>query len=170
MQVLNKDTTDMGPLLTPLLRGEKWGVISDAGLPCIADPGARLVFAAKEKGVAVEAVPGPSSLFLAIMLSGLDSQSFIFHGYMPRDGNIARMPQLQVFIETPYNNEKTLARLIGSLRNDDVVSIAVDLTLPTQQVITKPILWWKDHPLQFHKRPALPVMIIHPLSIPNVLN
>ncbi|MBM3192385.1 MAG: SAM-dependent methyltransferase [Chlamydiae bacterium] len=140
--------------LSPLVRGEKWGVISDAGLPCIADPGAKLVRAAREKGIDVQAIPGPSSIFLALMLAGLESQSFIFQGYMPRDHKIERLSYLQVFIETPYNNEKTVEKLLSTLHPEDTLSIASDLTLPSQVVVTKKVKDWKERK-NFHKKPAI---------------
>ena len=157
MEVLDKNTTDFERLLAPLLKGEKWGIVSDAGLPCIADPGAKLVFQAKEKEIQVVAISGPSSIFLALMLSGLESQSFIFQGYVPRDGKIQRLSILQVFIETPYNNEKSLEKFLLLLQDEDILSIACDLTLSSQTVITKKIGWWKEYGKcqNFHKRPAI---------------
>lgn len=157
MEVLDKDTENFISLLQPLIKGERWGVVSDAGLPCIADPGAKLVFAAKEKGIDVQAISGPSSIFLALMLSGLESQSFIFRGYLPRDCKIERSPLLQVFIETPYNNEKSLEKLLTILNDEDTLSIACDLTMPSQTVITKKVKWWKEHHAKqdFRKKPAI---------------
>lgn len=157
MEVLDKDTTNFGTLLQPLSRGEKWGIISDAGLPCIADPGAKLVYAAKNHGIEVQAISGPSSIFLALMLSGLESQSFVFQGYLPRDCKVQRSPMLQIFIETPYNNEKSLEKLMEILHDDDMLSIACDLTLSSQLVITKKVKWWKEHRTEpnFHKKPAI---------------
>jgi 16S rRNA (cytidine1402-2'-O)-methyltransferase len=158
MEVLDKNTTNFVTLLQPLLlRGEKWGVISDAGLPCIADPGSKLVYGARDKNINVVAIPGPSSIFLAIMLCGLESQSFVFQGYLPRDCKVLKMPMLQVFIETPYNNEKSLERLLSNLQDENILCIASDLTLPTQQVITKKVKWWKEnhHKESFHKKPSI---------------
>jgi 16S rRNA (cytidine1402-2'-O)-methyltransferase len=157
MEVLNKDTTNFVELLGPILRGEKWGIISDAGLPCIADPGAKLVYGARDKNIPVKAIPGPSSIFLALMLSGLESQSFVFQGYLPRDCKVARVAMLQVFIETPYNNEKSLEKLMAHLLDDDYLCIASDLTLPTESVVTKKIKWWKENhsKVDLHKKPAI---------------
>ncbi len=157
MEILDKNTTNFVTLLQPILRGEKWGVISDAGLPCIADPGAKLVYGAKDKNINVVAIPGPSSIFLALMLCGLDSQSFVFQGYLPRDCKVLKMPMLQVFIETPYNNEKSLEKLLLNLQDENVLCIASDLTLPTQQVITKKVKWWKENREKepIHKKPSI---------------
>jgi 16S rRNA (cytidine1402-2'-O)-methyltransferase len=148
---------DFEKLLQPLLKGEKWGIISDAGLPCIADPGAKLVYGAKDKNIEVVAIPGPSSIFLALMLCGIESQTFSFQGYLPRDCKVQRLGMLQLFIETPYNNQKSLEKLLTHLQDDDLLSIACDLTLPTQKVITKKIKWWKEHHKEedFYKRQAI---------------
>ena len=157
MEVLDKDTTNFVTLLQPLIKGEKWGIIADVGLPCIADPGAKLVYGAKDKNIDVVAIPGPCSIFLALMLSGLESQTFAFQGYLPRDCNIQRLPVLQVFIETPYNNDKSLEKLLAILVDEDVISIAADLTLPTQKVVTKKVKWWKENfkAEEFYKKPAV---------------
>lgn len=157
MEVLDKDTTNFVTLLQPLIKGEKWGIIADCGLPCIADPGAKLVYGARDKNIDVIAIPGPSSLILALQLCGLESQTFVFQGYLPRDCKVERLPMLQVFIETPYNNEKSLEKLFSTLKEDDTLCIAIDLTLPTQTVITKKMKWWKDHmsEVDMHKKPAI---------------
>jgi 16S rRNA (cytidine1402-2'-O)-methyltransferase len=157
MVVLNKDTTNFVELLQPLLKGEKWGIISDAGLPCIADPGAKLVYGANDKNIKVQAIPGPCSIFLALMRCGLESQSFVFQGYLPRDCKVQRVAMLQVFIETPYNNEKSLEKLLNHLQDDDYLSIAADLTLPTESVTTKKVRWWKDNhtKVDLNKKPAI---------------
>ncbi|MBM3193032.1 MAG: SAM-dependent methyltransferase [Chlamydiae bacterium] len=157
MEILDKETTNFVTLLQPLLKGEKWGIISDAGLPCIADPGAKLVYGAKDKNIEVVAIPGPSSIFLALMLCGIESQTFSFQGYLPRDCKVQRLGMLQLFIETPYNNQKSLEKLLTHLQDDDLLSIACDLTLPTQKVITKKIKWWKEHHKEedFYKRQAI---------------
>jgi 16S rRNA (cytidine1402-2'-O)-methyltransferase len=91
------------------------------------------------------------------MLCGIESQTFTFQGYLPRDCNVQRLPILQLFIETPYNNQKSLEKLLSVLQDEDVLSIACDLTLPTQKVITKKIKWWKEHHQEedFYKRQAI---------------
>lgn len=110
-------------LLEPVLAGEVWGVISDAGLPCLADPGSRLVRRARERGITVEAIPGPSSILLALMLSGLSAQHFTFVGYLKRerDDHIRELEEAegtQLFIEAPYRNQYTLEALVETLSPD----------------------------------------------------
>ncbi len=148
-------------LLEPVLAGEVWGVISDAGLPCLADPGSRLVRRARERGITIEAIPGPSSILLALMLSGLSTQHFTFVGYLKRerDDHIRELEQAegtQLFIEAPYRNQYTLEALVQTLAPDTLLSISCDLTLPGQLVITKPVSMWREKELpDIHKRPTV---------------
>lgn len=159
MRILDSKTRDFQELLEPMKRGESWGVITDAGLPCIADPGSELVYHARQAGIKIYAYPGPSSLILALMLSGLNSQQFIFQGYFPRslDQRIRNEKKTQVFIETPYNNQKTLERLLEVLDKKDKLCLAADLTLPTQEVISEPVHKWQRiiHQTNFYKRPTI---------------
>ena len=103
MEIIDRKSDDFSEHLK-LLKSGNYGLLSDCGLPCIADPGARLVYLAKNAGVDVQAIPGPSSIFLALMLSGLYSQKFTFYGYMPVriDKSIRQDKALQVYIQTPY--------------------------------------------------------------------
>lgn len=155
-------------LLEPILAGERWGVISDGGLPCIADPGADLVRRARQKGVVIQAFTGPSSVMLALMLSGMSGQRFAFHGYLERhpDKRKQRVPYLeqqakedkatQIFIETPYRNDKVLDDLLAELSDEIQLCIAWDLTLPTQGVLSQKVALWKKHPRpNIHKKPAV---------------
>lgn len=150
---------DEKPDLSPLERGESWGVITDCGLPCIADPGALIVSEAKRKNIPVRAYPGPSSCILALMLSGIECQSFQFQGYMPYtlDKNIRKKGVVQVFIETPYKTQKTLETLLTLLHGDDLLCLALDLTAPTEEVITLKVSDWakKLSSYQFQKRPCI---------------
>ena len=159
MEILDKRTRDFNLLLEPIKRGESWGVITDAGLPCIADPGSDLVSHAQKAKINVMAYPGPSSIILALMLSGLNSQQFVFQGYFPRqiDRTIRNENRTQVFIETPYNNQKTLSKLLEVLDKKDILCVACDLTLSTQEVITQSMSKWHSVMQQnnFHKRPAI---------------
>ena len=164
VQLLNEHTQDVTPLLAPLLRGETWGLISDAGLPCLADPGSRLVLSAHELGIPVMAHVGPSSLVLALMLSGLPAQNFHFHGYLERKElllrrqlkEMERQSATHLFIEAPYRNQKLLGELLGTLADGTWLSIACDLTAPTQVVLTRPVRLWKKGPLPcVHKRPVV---------------
>ncbi len=155
--VLNEHTTleEIDALLIPLKKGEKWGYVADAGMPCLADPGALLVSKARDEGIAVEAVVGPSSLLLAIMLSGLPCQHFSFHGYLPQDPAALKATlktlekrsddegTTQLFIETPYRNQKMLKILIEGLLPTTKLSIACHLTAPDEVVMTKTVGQWK---------------------------
>ena len=169
LALLNEHTTDqeLDALLLPLQQGKTWGIVSDAGLPCMADPGARLVERARRAGMNIRALAGPCSFVLALMLSGLSAQKFAFHGYLPReprelaamlkllDQRIRKEGETQVFIEAPYRNMRLLQSLL-SLPNDLILSVACDLTAPTEEVITLPIKDWKARPLPaFDGRPAI---------------
>lgn len=168
MELLNEHTEDFKPLLEPVKRGEKWGILSDCGLSCIADPGAKLVELAHKQNLAVRALPGPSSIFMGLMLSGFSGQSFTFNGYLPRRRPLLdqRLEVLvrrsqkegttQIFIEAPYRNNPLFASLVELLPNDTVLCIACDLTDPNEWVETLPIsLWKKREAPNLHKRPTL---------------
>jgi 16S rRNA (cytidine1402-2'-O)-methyltransferase len=168
--LLNEHTkeNELEALLEPLKRKERWGLISDAGLPCLADPGARLVLRCHALGIPVEAFIGPSSIVLALMLSGLSGQSFAFHGYLERETPLL-MKQIgmleerarkekatQVCIEAPYRSGKLLETLVRTLKDDMLLCVAADLTLPSQQVIVQPVARWKKSPLPaLDKTPAV---------------
>ncbi len=169
-QLLNEHTKsqEMEALLAPLLKGETWGVISDAGLPCLADPGAHLVRHARRNKIPVRAFSGPSSITLALMLSGLSGQSFAFHGYLEREENVlhkqlralekrsAQEKETQIFIEAPYRNQKMLQHLLATLNEKTLLSVAWDLTLPSEHVRTESVASWRKHPLpDLHKKPAV---------------
>lgn len=155
-------------LLEPIEKGERWGLISDAGVPCIADPGAFLVHRAKQKGILVRAFVGPSSLLLALMLSGLPGQKFSFHGYIDHDPP-ARAKQIrhlvevaqkegmtQIVMEAPHRNRFLLEALLATLPETFWLTVAWDLTLPTQGVVTQKVSSWKKAtPPQIDKKPAL---------------
>jgi len=160
IKVLSEHTKDheLSELLSAIKPSQMWGLVSDAGLPCLADPGARLVYLARQSGVDVEAHMGPSSIILALMLSGLGAQKFCFEGYLPKEGSelSAAIRQLQqrsmkeasthIFIETPYRAQQMLEKLIATLDDKMKLSISIDLTHPSQQVITKMVTDWKKHP------------------------
>jgi 16S rRNA (cytidine1402-2'-O)-methyltransferase len=157
--LLNEHTQTINDFIN--LPEETWGIISDAGLPCLADPGSNLVELCYKHNIQVEAVSGPSSLFLALMLSGFSGQHFCFHGYLPReDYELEQKIRLleksfgtQIFIEAPYRNEKLLQKLLAALKKDTRLCVAIDLTLPSQMVISKKVSEWKM--LSFNKRPAV---------------
>ncbi len=157
LALLNTHTQDheIDFLLAPILKGERWGLISDAGLPCIADPGSKLVQRAKTVGIAVQAFVGPSSIFLSLMLSGLPGQRFNFLGYLgkeekTRGSDIVKVEQrskidlsTQIFIESPHRNAHTLQTLLQRLNDATRLCVAWDLTLPTQGVVSQTIGQWK---------------------------
>lgn len=158
MLEVDRRSDDFTEHLDILSKGGKWGLLSDCGLPCIADPGARLVLLARNAGIKVEAIPGPSSIFMAIMLSGLYSQKFTFYGYMPRriNGYIRKDRDLQVYIQTPYKTEVTVQNLVDELDPRDMLCVALDIGSSTQEVITDSVKNWKkkDWPT-LRKRPAV---------------
>jgi len=163
LQTLNEHTADIAPLLQPLERGETWGLISDAGLPCIADPGADLVWAAHQRGVAVETFVGPSSLIMALQLSGLGGQRFSFHGYLPRE--TAELEQklrqlegasgTQLWIEAPYRSAKMLECVMRVLKPTTKLCVAVNLTMPTQRVLSCTVAAWRKSSFLLEKEPAV---------------
>ena len=159
---------DIDFLLEPIRRGERWGLISDGGLPCVADPGAKLVNRARQSGIIVQAFVGPSSILLALMLSGLPGQRFYFGGYLDkeprrRESEIkelerrSKVEQLtQIFIETPYRNGHMLEALLKTLNEKTQLCVAWDLTLPTQGVLSQSIgLWKKSPPPNLEKKNAI---------------
>lgn len=130
------------------------GLISDAGLPCLADPGSSLVAAARKKGIDVQALPGPCSMIMALQLSGFSGQAFAFHGYFPREEKdlIAKLRSLpkgmaHVFIETPYRTEKLFKMLLSILQPQDQLCMALELMGPAQFVETHSIQAWKNRSL-----------------------
>lgn len=175
--LLNEHTpeTDLDFLLEPIVAGERWGLVSDAGLPCIADPGSKLVLRAQQRGIFVQAFVGPSSILMALMLSGLPGQKFFFHGYLDKDpirrkGEIKSLIQqskkesaTQIFIEAPYRNRHTLEALLELLPDSTWLCVAWDLTMPTQGIVTRTISQWKkSSPPNLEKKPA--IFLFHSLN------
>ena len=167
---LNEHTSpDAVPaLLAPLLEGVDVGLLSEAGVPAVADPGALLVAAAHARGIAVVPLVGPSSIVLALMASGLEGQRFRFHGYLPVEGparrarlselerEAARADETQVFIETPYRNDALLADIVATCRDATRLAVAADLTAPTQWIRMDRVKGWKASPSPpIGKRPAI---------------
>ena len=147
--------TDIERLLAPLLAGHDLGLMSEAGCPAVADPGALLVRRAHELDIAVKPLVGPSSLLLALMASGLDGQRFAFHGYLPArepersrrigelEGESARNRQTQIFIETPYRNNALFKALLTACRPQTRLCVATDLTLGSEQIRARRVADWK---------------------------
>ena len=167
--LLNKFTTseELHQILNPLLEGNDIGLITDAGCPGVADPGAELVALAHQNNIIVTPLVGPSSILLAVMASGLNGQSFAFNGYLPIDKaerkkaikqfekKSKELQQTQVFIETPYRNNALLEDLYKILRPETKLSIACDITLSTEYIKTKAAADWKNSKEDFLRRPAV---------------
>jgi 16S rRNA (cytidine1402-2'-O)-methyltransferase len=165
---LNEHTTHdrVGHYLDAIERGENIGLLSEAGLPCVADPGAMITRVAQRRGIEVVPLVGPSSLMLALMASGMNGQSFAFVGYLPVDKSkraaairrleerVHREHQTQLFIEAPYRNNQMLESLSAVLQPNTMVCVACDLTLPTQYIRTMPAAKWKKErkKTDLHKR------------------
>lgn len=174
--LLNEHTSDLSTLLRPIQSGEVWGLISDAGLPCVADPGADLVWLARQKGIAVQTFVGPSSILLALQLSGLCGQRFAFHGYLPREVpdlekrlkelEKVSKDQTQIWIEAPYRSAKMLSTLLSVLQPATRLCVAVQLTTPHERVVSQTVAQWKSHSLILEKEPAVFLLDSHP----SVLN
>jgi 16S rRNA (cytidine1402-2'-O)-methyltransferase len=159
---------DITGLLAPLLAGHDVGIISEAGCPGIADPGAELVQLAHRKGIRVIPLVGPSSILLALMASGLNGQRFAFHGYLPiaeaertkaiekLESDSVKFKQTQLFIETPYRNDKMYGALLAHCRPQTQLCVATDITLPGEKIRTHTIAQWKAQPIpQLNKHPSL---------------
>jgi 16S rRNA (cytidine1402-2'-O)-methyltransferase len=154
-------------LLTPLREGRSLGLLSEAGCPAIADPGAALVEAAHAAGFRVVPLVGPSSIALALMASGLEGQRFAFCGYLPREDaqrkrkilELERRSRLEreteIFIETPYRNEALLGALLETCRESTRLCVAADLTLPSETITVRTIANWRRAGVTVGKRPAV---------------
>ena len=170
---LNKHTeiSEHAKMLQPCLEGRNVGLMSEAGCPGVADPGAVIVKLAHEKGIQVIPLVGPSSILLAIMASGMNGQSFAFNGYIPIDKadkktalkNLEKLShdknQSQIFIETPYRNNKMLEDIIQALNPSTYICVATDITMPTEFIKTMRASEWKKIKVDLHNRPT--IFIIH---------
>ena len=153
--------------LKPLQEGRPLGLLSEAGCPAIADPGAALVEAAHREGFRVVPLVGPSSIVLALMASGLEGQRFAFCGYLPREDverkrrireleqRSKREKETEIFIETPYRSDALLSALLDSCHRSSRLCVAADLTLPSESVSTKPIAQWRRAKAVIGRRPAV---------------
>jgi len=158
--LLNEHTDRPAELLK--IPEENIGLISDAGLPCLADPGSPLVAAARKKGIGVEAIPGPNSIMMALQLSGFSGQAFTFHGYFPREEKdlalkIRGIPKAMahLFIETPYRTEKLFKMLLSILQPQDQMCVACELMGQNSFVETHSIQEWKTRTLPSGKPRAV---------------
>jgi len=162
------DLTKIEPFLAPLERGSAVGVLSEAGCPAVADPGAAIVALAHKKGFRVTPLAGPSSIVMALMASGFNGQNFAFNGYLPAkpDARTQRIKQLesrvykekqtQIFIEAPYRNIQLLSSLLSSLKGETKLCIAAGITCGEEYIRTKSVSEWKKSPLpEINKIPAI---------------
>jgi 16S rRNA (cytidine1402-2'-O)-methyltransferase len=161
------EDTVVAEFIQLLAQGKNIGIISEAGCPGVADPGQILVAAAQEKGFEICPLVGPNSILLALMASGMNGQSFSFHGYLPIDSlekkkAVAQLEQdslkkntAQIFIETPYRNNQLIKDLLQHCHPQTKLCIAVDITAPTQWIKTKTVAEWKKETVDIHKRLAI---------------
>ena len=167
--LLNKHTLpeELAPFLDSVKNGKAVGLLSEAGVPCIADPGAVVVQLCHQHSLRVIPLTGPSSLLLALMASGFNAQNFAFHGYLPiqkpelrqklreLEASIYQRDQTQIFIETPYRNDKLIENILSHCQPQTRLCIATDITLDTEWISTRPVSWWRQHKPTLHKRPSV---------------
>lgn len=159
--------TEVAKLLTPLLEGHDLGLMSEAGCPAVADPGAVLVALAHQRGIEVMPLVGPNAILLALMGSGMNGQNFAFVGYLAAKTNelekdlkrleqqARKFRQTQIFIETPYRTQNLIAAALQVLSPETRFCIAADLTTPPQYLVTKTISEWRKQPPTLQKRTAI---------------
>lgn len=165
--ILNEHTDLKGieKFLSSAEKGKNIGLMSEAGMPCIADPGSEIVKLAHKKNIRVVPLYGQSSIFLALAASGLNGQNFYFHGYLPKAQNERKkkikeiekaIPQTQIFIETPYRNNHLLEDILSTCSHETLLCAAVNITSSSEKIITKSIAEWKRGELpNFDKQPAV---------------
>lgn len=167
--ILNEhtDPRELPAMLEPMTQGHSIGIISEAGCPAIADPGADIVAIAQRRGYRVEPLVGPSSILLSLMGSGFNGQSFAFLGYLPIDApartsrlremerRITRENQTQIFIETPYRNNRLIAELAKNLPGNLLLCVASDITCSRQSIITRPLSQWATAKYDYDKIPTI---------------
>jgi len=173
---VNTDSGALPELLAPLIAGRDAGLISEAGVPAVADPGANLVRMAHQQEITVRPLVGPSSLLLAVMASGLNGQSFAFNGYLPTDASqrskrikaleerSRQEKQTQLFIETPYRNGAMLEAIATICQSNTLVCVATDLSLACESIRTQTASKWRSDIASgkapdFHKRPTVFLML-----------
>ncbi|MCQ2959793.1 MAG: SAM-dependent methyltransferase [Bacteroidales bacterium] len=153
-------------MMKPLFEGKDIGVVSEAGMPCIADPGNMVVAEAHRKNVQVVPLVGPNSIIMALIASGFNGQNFTFHGYVPikddRKKTILawesvafKTGQTQIFMETPYRNQQLLEDLLNILKPSTRLCVATDITLPTESIKTYSVSEWKSKKVDLQKRPSI---------------
>ncbi|MDE5573362.1 MAG: SAM-dependent methyltransferase [Muribaculaceae bacterium] len=167
--VLNRQTaaSAIPPMLDALANGQPMGVISEAGCPAVADPGADVVAIAQQRGYKVVPLVGPSSILMGLMVSGVNGPSFAFLGYLPIDKDqrqkrlrdmqksIVSHDQTQIFIETPYRNNRIIADIVGALPGSLKLCVASDISGPGESIITRPLSWWAKAKFDYDKTPTI---------------
>lgn len=173
------DGNEIDFLLEPLLKGERWGFVTDAGLPCVADPGAKLVARARRLGVSVQAFVGPSSIMLALMLSGMGGQRFSFHGYLPKDekGRQQKLKELErrslreeeteIWIEAPYRNGHMVQALLEVLSDETELGCVWELCSEGQGALVGSVGEWKRQPLPNLEKKRCVFLMSTPLQSPG---
>lgn len=153
--------------LNPILQGKSVGLLSEAGTPCVADPGAVVVNYAHQLKIRVIPLVGPNSLIMALMASGFNGQSFAFHGYLPVDNaelvrkirqmelSILKDDQTQIFIETPFRNRKLFEALLSSCGKQTKLCVATDISLANEKIKTLTIAGWQKETVDLHKKPTV---------------
>lgn len=160
------DVAEVEALIAPMDAGHDMGIISEAGCPAVADPGADLVAVAQRRGYTVVPLVGPSSILMALMASGFNGQCFTFRGYLPREGKArnAAMRQMerdvrrgdtQIFIETPYRNNRIIEELCHTLPGNMLLCVASDITGPRQSIMTRPLSHWASMKYDYSKIPTI---------------
>lgn len=171
LSVLNKytESTEFSRFLEPCRKGQPVGIISEAGVPCVADPGAQIVKIAHRENIQVVPLTGPSSILLALMASGMGGQNFTFNGYLPIDTlgrkkavrhmeAAVRKGTTQIFMETPYRNIKMLEDVLAAADENTTLCIAADITLNTEFIQTKTVAQWRKNIPNLHKRPCIYIL------------
>ncbi|MBN2173436.1 MAG: SAM-dependent methyltransferase [Bacteroidales bacterium] len=167
--ILNEhtDLTEIGAYLKNLINDSSIGLLSEAGSPCIADPGSELVKLAHQNGIRVIPLVGPSSILMALIASGFNGQNFVFHGYLPIDKkqriqkltelerNIYKLDQTQIFIETPYRNNRMVEAILSACSRETALCIASNITAKDEIITSKKISEWRKSPGDWNKRPVV---------------
>ncbi len=158
---------ELSEVVQDLQKVESVGLLSEAGTPCIADPGYLIVNWAHQNHIKVHPLVGPSSIYLALMASGMNGQNFEFHGYLPIDKNERKRKlkelekessfknKTQIFMETPYRNRKLVEDLISTLQNNTQLCIATHVSLPDESIVSQAISLWRNHNIDIHKKPSI---------------
>jgi 16S rRNA (cytidine1402-2'-O)-methyltransferase len=162
----HQDYSTQEEALMHIFSGENIGLLSESGLPCLADPGNKWVMAAHQMGIKVRPISGPSSIFLLLIASGLNGQNFAFHGYLPKESTekkqklkelalSAQKNTTHIFIETPYRNNSLLTELVSLLDSNMFLSVGINISTATEIIKTHTIREWKQLSFQIPKEPCI---------------